>query len=422
MPPPKRGSESFRRIYAAAMSAYDRQDYRSAAELFASISDVDDVCSPLVCYYRAQVELQLGLDCLRRNQHKEAASHFSIAATLNPRNASLSRLLATSHAGAGRYDSAAAVLEPLTTGENEAVEDRIRLALSQWKDGQLFSAQSMLMQGQRHHGDNAEISFQLGTLLAATEQYEDAIDAFNQALDRASDHVDARVSLALCHAVRGEADEAFKHLTTAQNQRPNDARIGLFLSLATQSLAASGAQPKLQLVKPETALIGDQDSLQELSTVVVSEPDLIEAFLALPKDKAHTELFELMSAVLHLATKEHPHYADLHLLQCRVQERLGHNDDAITEAEAALNINPKYTSALIELARLYARTDRSHDAVARLEEALTYGAEYADVYYLLGNLYRTVGNIESARSAYERALDLNEDYIAARKALDVLAA
>ena len=90
--------------------------------------------------------------------------------------------------------------------------------------------------------------------------------------------------------------------------------------------------------------------------------------------------------------------------------------------EKAVELDPQFTRALIQLAQVYQQTDRHDDALVRLEQALTHGAEYADVYYLMGNLYRRNGRLDRARWAYDQALKINKGYEAARVALATLAA
>jgi tetratricopeptide (TPR) repeat protein len=103
-----------------------------------------------------------------------------------------------------------------------------------------------------------------------------------------------------------------------------------------------------------------------------------------------------------------------------VLERLGRREDAITQNEQAVRIDPKFTRALIELGQLYHATDRNEDATSRLEQAVAAGADYADVHFLLGNLYRDCGQLNRARNAYRRALTINERYEAAQEALKAL--
>jgi len=85
-----------------------------------------------------------------------------------------------------------------------------------------------------------------------------------------------------------------------------------------------------------------------------------------------------------------------------------------------VQINPKYVQALMLLARLYGQTDRWAAGVQRLERAIEAGADYPDVHYLIGQLYQRGNQVDRARGAYQRALAMNQNYRAAREALEAL--
>jgi tetratricopeptide (TPR) repeat protein len=375
-------------------------------------------------YHQAQDHLRHGLCLLNAGAHDAAAREFGAAAEVNPTHAALPRFLAACWRGPTAADPATAESEksPAAAADVDTAS-RIRQALALWKSGQTSAAIAALRAALRTDPECAELHFQLGTLLAAIDEHEEAELRFTQALHLAPEHADALVGLALYRALRAEAQDAVTYLVRAQRARPHDAHIGLLLSHALKCAAQQGLYCPVLTAMPDHDPAADEAAVEELSQLIEADPDFADALLALPGDQddpAVRDLFIMLAATLQRALARQPEHADLHYHCGRVLERLGRPVEAIAETERAIALNPRFVQALIQLARLYQQTDRLADATARLEEALAQGGEFADVYYLLGNLYRRAGQIQRARTAYARALRINERYEVARAALEAL--
>jgi len=372
-------------------------------------------------YHAGQQELRRGVCLLNAGQYDQAARAFTAAVAANPQGLSLPRLLAACHVGDGRFDLAAANLEQVTRDEPDDVVARIRLALTLWKDARQRDAIRLLRRALISHPDSAELHFQLGTLLAAVGEITEAELRFAQvtAIDR--NHSEALVSLALCCAAQQRVAEARRFLERAQRRRPHDARIGLLLAQAAQSLADQGTPVALNAEIPP-AEQPDNEAIDQLSRIVQATPDFIDAFLALPTKDLDHDTFAMLAETLNRALEHQPDNVSLRVARGGILDRLGRAEEAIQDTEQAVDLDPRSIKALLQLARLYQQTDRLADARARLEEALEHQAEYADIYYLLGNLYRHDGEFDRARWAYAEALKINNQYEAARTALDSLAA
>ncbi|HEY3242224.1 MAG TPA: tetratricopeptide repeat protein [Phycisphaerae bacterium] len=374
-------------------------------------------------YYEAQNHLRRGICLLNAGAFEQAAREFGAAYEINPQHMPLPRFLAASWAGARRDHDPTTSIGPNTLSDGRDAS-AIRDALLLWKSGQTQAAIVALRAAVRQQPECAELHFQLGTLLAAIDEYEEAELRFTQAVSIDRKHTDALVSLAMCRALQARTQDAIACLRRAQRQEPHDARIALLLSQALQSAGRdSGFSPVLAMM-PADDPTADEQALDELSRIIELEPDFADALLSLPGEPDDTPVHEMcvmLAATLQRALARQPEHADLHYHCGRVLARLGRADEAIAATERAVAINPRFVQALIQLAQLYQQTDRLTDATTRLEQALAHGGEYADVYYQLGNLYRRAGQIQRARGAYVRALRINERYGAARSALEALA-
>lgn len=308
-----------------------------------------------------------------------------------------------------------------SVGHNpDDVTASVRLALSHWANNRCDDAIQVLRDGIRHTPENAELHFQLGSILASTDTLEEAELRFTQALSIDSSHTQARVHLALCFAVRRAPVEALAHLQRAHSQDPRDPRIGLLLAQAARAAEEKGLAVRIRAQIPGDLDREDEQGIQELSKLIEQEPDFADAFLSIPVGEVHQQVFVMLLRTLEAALERQPEQAELHYHCGRVLDRLGRADEAIRQNENAVAIDPTFTLALIELGKLYQRTDRTDTALERFENAIATGARYADVYYLLGNLYRDKGRIDKARQSYRKALDLNATYVDALAALEGL--
>jgi len=377
--------------------------------------------SMLRAHYRAGRDLRRGVCLLNAGVYDEAAAAFQrawdagCAATPLPTYMAACLLGLNQPAEAAKYF---AVREPEETG---ATTNVIRQALSRAEAGEAENAIQFLREAIAQDKESAELHYQLGTLLAARGDYDEAEARFGQAINIDPNHTESLVSLALCCGVRHATSDALRYLQRAQARRPQDARIGLLLAQAAKAVHQRGYRVAAQGTIPEDDPASDRRGIHELTRLVRAEPEFVEAFLALPETEVDGRVFEVLADVVGVLWDRAPGDPHLAHLLGRLHDRLGRWDDAIVCQENAVAIDAWFTKALIELGRLYLQTDRDEDAIARLEQAISAGADYPDVHYLLGNAYQARGEVKRAQMAYRTALALNENYADARRALEAIA-
>ena len=88
--------------------------------------------------------------------------------------------------------------------------------------------------------------------------------------------------------------------------------------------------------------------------------------------------------------------------------------DAIAEQEQLIEGAPYNHETRTGLALLYLRAGRPDDAVTQLQAALRIEPEHAPAHYNLGYALVLLGRSEEAIAAYERAIAIRADYAAAR--------
>jgi len=371
--------------------------------------------------YIAAAAIRRGVCLLNAGQFTESESAFREAERLGATDQSLPAFIAACLLGRGDRNGAVEKFAQQTSQDSPSTAAFIRHALSLAAAGRPEDGIKMLRSAIQTDPENAELHFQLGTLLASLERYEEAELRFTQTLNIEPAHSEAAVNLAMCCGVRAAPLEAVQLLQRAQALRPFDARIGLLFAQASRAVRQQGLSVRVSAVMPTDSEIDDSRGIEELSHVVEAEPDFVDAFLTKFDAGADREVFAVLAQTLQAALERQPEQSELHYHCGRVLDRLGLREDAIEANERAVALDPRFTKALIELAKLYKATDRAADATNRLEQAIRAGAEYADVYYLLGQLHRDQGRLEQAETAFRKALSINVRYEDARQALAALA-
>jgi len=416
--------------YQLGMSAYNAARYPEAIEHLQQLAaDGQSATAILARFYLGQAHYRLAVALFEQHRFGEATNYFRTAAEINPVGGGFARYLAACYVGTGRFDLAGRELEGLLRQNPDDAGVRIRLALTQYKQGNPLEATTTLREGLRRRPDHAELHYQLGVMLAAADELAEAEQLFHKTIALEPTHAGAYERLAQCCSLNNRHERALRYLEKAHHLEPGDTRVAMQLNLLAQSLTAAesvqagAGRPMVEWHLDQhqhAASRLDQAAIDRLGEVILKEPDFVEAFLSLPTSKVDGEIFSALAATLEQALSKHPEYADLHYHCGAVYRRLGRSDEAIAHAERAVQINAKYIKALVLLAELYGQTDRWHDGVERLEQAVRAGADYPDLHYLIGSLYESGQRLDRARAAYRRAIEANGDYQAARKALALL--
>lgn len=370
--------------------------------------------------FEAADHVRRGVCLLNAGRYDEAAAEFAVASEIGSADRSLPAYLAACLIGKGDPAAAAERFADADERRGGGSVNAIREALALREAGRKADAANVLRSAIRDNAEDPELHFQLGLMLAESERFEEAELRFTQVLSITRDHAEALLNLGLCCGARSAPGAAVQHLLRAQALRPHDARIGLLLTQAAKAARQQGLAVRVRAAVSEDDPVVDAHGIEELSRIVEIEPDFVDAFLSIPLGTIDERVFAMLARTLEVALERQPEHAELHYHCGRLLDRLGRREDAIAENERAVQIDPTFVRALIELGKLYQQTDRAKDATTRLEQAIRAGAEYADVYFLLGNVYRDQGNLLRARSAYRRALALNERYEAAQQALAAL--
>jgi tetratricopeptide (TPR) repeat protein len=206
----------------------------------------------------------------------------------------------------------------------------------------LASAERALEQAVRLRPGFADVHFHLGSVFARRGRRAEARRELELALRHNAGYLAARVELAMLDAREGRIGEALESLRGLQR----DARI---------------AEPRAfqqGLMRLESA---DWDAADTLIRRAVRPVDprieeAIASYRTLMAEGAPDRAADALSGVI----QRHSGYPDLHALVGAAEIALGHYDDAVDSIARALELNPDYHAARVQLAIAFdALGDRS---------------------------------------------------------------
>ena len=406
--------------FVEGMRAYRSGAYFEALEVLLPLIRRNDFSGRLARYYSALSHQEMGIEHLREGRFLQAGHCFRQAISLIGNRAELAEYLLLVYARTGEYERCAAEAEVVARLRSDDRQAQVRLAQAQWRSGRRPVAILTLTEALRRFGNWADVHLNLGAFLAAEEDFDSAREHLARAVECDCVSDKAYRYLGLAESACGDFHAAARAFQRAWMLAPEDLMVAYQLSLAASASARMG-KPVI-VVPPEAKRTPGESVIGQLAEYAASEPDFVESILALPPSDVDAELFGLVVSVLRTALACHAGYADLHYLTSLTFTRLGELGPAETHARRAVEINPGYIKALIQLAELCSRRGAGAEAVEHLQAAIRAGADWPDVHVQLGDAMRQCGMRDGAASHYRRALELNAQYARAREKLNSLAA
>ena len=116
-----------------------------------------------------------------------------------------------------------------------------------------------------------------------------------------------------------------------------------------------------------------------------------------------------------------PNDANAHYLAGNAFWRDGSLDEAIKEFQTAIEINPDYNDALVQLGYILLENDQAEAARKSFQQALQIDPEQADVYFEIGEIYLADEQLDKAASMYRQTLRIAPDSVGAYKRLGQIA-
>lgn len=416
-------TQAWAETYRKAINCHQSNLYEQAADLFGQLIGSGGLQGHLARFYHGQACRKAAEGHMATERFDRAEKYLRQAIESNPGSPTILGFLADCYVKQGRYANAAHEFSQLARAHDAPEPIKLKAALSLYVAGRTDRAIEILDELVADHPTSFDINLHLGTFLAAEGHTTRAIRHLTHACKLRPELPTCHWKLALAHGAAGHIPEAVDHLQRAHTLDPANNWVLMHLTVAVRQAKHYGMDVHVDLVKADPWQSDfNEQTIDQLAELIADEPEFVAAFLDLPQSELDEQIFSGLLRIIMRAIERHGEFADLHYHCSRVYQRLGQTEHAIAESQRALQIHPRFVSALVGLAKLYAQTDRRQQAIDRLHAAIGNGANYADVHYMLAELYREQGYADRARVHYRRALSINNEFSAAKQALADLAA
>jgi tetratricopeptide (TPR) repeat protein len=310
--------------------------------------------------------------------------------------------------------------------------------------GTILSAQNQQQEAIEHYRaairvrpDYVAAHTNLGTALAATGQLPEAFDHLHKAIELQPESVAAHRSLGNALANAGRHAEAIDEYQAALMLRPEDS---LTLNSLGAALTTIGRLPQaiehLQLAvrlnpasQEARANLGNAlarsgnllEGIAELQRAIELRPDdagtLNNLGIALLQAGRFPEAIQQLRRAVQLSPT-----ADAHNNLGTAFMQTGRLPEAIGEFQAALALKPDFAGALSNLGNVLTRVNRFPEAIEHLERAVQLQPDFTDAHISLGAALMYSGKIPQAIEQFTRAAQLNPSNFSAHYNLGILLA
>ncbi len=252
-----------------------------------------------------------------------------------------------------------------------------------------------LLQAAQERPSDSRRHVQLGRRYLKEGRFSGALETFKAALDIDAHALVPRIGLACALDELGRADEAIKHLRTAQKQDPTDPAILFTLGLCHER------RNELELARRYyndalTYCPQLRNAHERLAAIAVHDGDTQQALRS----------YELLS-------QWDPGSVDVRMTFANLLLRGNDPQAAIEQFERALTIEPENWVAHNDLASAYEQAGLLKEAIEQLHIVVEEQPGFPDTHLRLGDLYAKIGNGDAAVQQYRAALDIQPDYLEA---------
>ena len=245
--------------------------------------------------------------------------------------------------------------------------------------------------------DNAQNWKNLATALYEKERYSDAIDAYQQVLRLDPQLMSAYLELGICRLRTGDYSRAIDDFKKAREINPWN----------VQAYENAGIAYERGFKRVDLAIA-------EYEKAVVIDPKYVPVRFRLISCYRAVKNFQ---AALTLAQKTReiaPDDPQIHFVIGQILLwDFDRGEQALREYKKALELDPKFTPAYVQIGNHYARLKNYPRALEQYRKAITLDPKSAEAYVQLGICYEHMGNFASSLEQQKKAITLDTNNVLA---------
>ncbi|CCK81831.1 tetratricopeptide repeat protein [Desulfobacula toluolica] len=336
----------------------------------------------------ADVHFYLGLCLLSATKLSEAAASFKKALDLNP----------------------------------NYIKAQLKLSIAQAAMGEYKSAFNNLEQIHSKFPGYADVIYLIAIVKEECNETEQAIHWLLKAIEINSCYKTARIKLITLYCKTGRIKDAEKQLKKIIPYYPNSKRFEILKNIifkikqAPQENLSSSIDMLLQKEQLRVQLI---DEFHKNIDIMPNFSETIEMFCGSKySNETAAGISKMILPFISDHIKKHPTYPDIRnslgtqLLLCKK------NEEAEAAFAAAVELNPDYMTARINLLKTLHKNGKNKEALEHGQHVLKKRLRYPDVYYTVARVLFALKQYEEALTYAEKTLEIKTDMKDARLLID----
>jgi len=331
----------------------------------------------------------------------EAGASYANAVALDPQNPLWLLHQAITVREAGETELALTLLEEVakTMSQDPAVQDRLGTALLEAGRMEEAEATFRLVQQLETRAPHGHVG--LGDLAMVREQYAEAAEHYEKALAVYPGYRAIHYSLGLAYRHLGRMQDAQRELGIGRVE----SRVTLTDGL-TNEVATYAVNFVAQFGKAVDAInAGDhQRGVDLLEPLLAKRPRDTNVLNNLSAACQGVESFARAEELLLLAVEIEPQNFASYINLATCYLRMGRQQDALAQADIAVDLAPEVGQAHVARARIYAALQDYGRAYDGLRKSLEYDKRDAEVYVFLGEICNNLRRPDEAEQHFREAI------------------
>ncbi|MCF8075607.1 MAG: tetratricopeptide repeat protein [Desulfotignum sp.] len=373
-------------------------DYQGAMASFGKILEIEP--------WNIPTKLKMAVTFYNLNMWEKAEEIYRAVLEKNPHFADVHYHLGLCLLSQGKTQLAADVFSMALEINPDYIDARLKLGVTQICVNKFDAALENLKTIIQKHPQYADVYYFIGIIKEKTDQKKQALSYFNQALEISPKYKNALVKQILTYYQLGEIQTAEKKLTEALTVYPNDQR----LTAIQKSLPVftTGRQSSLSMENEQIFMELRNEFHKDLD-ILPSFSEIIKMFSNSRLTKDDPGIPSFLIPFIKEQIKANPHYPDLHHslgVQLRLLNKL---NEAETAFSKALELNPEYIDARINLMKTLFSNKKFNNALEHGQLLAAKNLPFPDVYYTMAQAFLETNRYEEALININRVLKLRPD-------------
>ncbi|MCP4935487.1 MAG: PEP-CTERM system TPR-repeat protein PrsT, partial [bacterium] len=365
------------------------------------------------------VQLLSGQIYLANKNHAAAARVFEKLASEKPKDAQLQINLAQSLIGTNRIGEAVAALGSVGQRGRQGVTAGIMLTVLNMQQGKIDEAIVAAQRVIELEPENLPAISLLGSAKLMGGDFKGARQAFQHALEIDPNFLTAKLNLGNVDAKEGKPQQARQRYQKMLDQDPSQAEIltaysNLEASLGNldeairwreklRSFQPAEIQSNLELAELYLRSGDPRQAHQLLQTLLTNHPDDYRIRLALAVSQIASNEKELAKVTLNDLARDVSYESEKLYRIAAYQKQIGDLDSAHRSLMKAVEGNPQWLPAKVELALVAIQLKKFEDALDLALQLQVERPELAEGHFLEGEVLIREKNLKGAERAYKRS-------------------